>query len=453
MAVRKPICHRCVIFLDANQVTPEVFGVYLKGDEGVLIQGGTRMRKILAVVASLYLLLAATPSWAKSSDCEDCHKKMTPKLVEDFNRGKMAETMTCKTCHGSSHKGVDDVDKAKLPTVATCQMCHSEQAEQYLAGKHAKGLLAIDALPFTHGQPQPYIAGQKGCGGCHTLGLVDAEARKTEDRKYYKYGMDCQNCHTRHAFSVAEAREPEACMTCHEGFDHPQWEMWSSSKHGVAYLLDREAHRGPKCQDCHMPGGDHRVRTAVGFLGLNLTTDDPEMKEYQTTILKGLGVLNEQGEFTALLDVVKAGDMVRLDKADFDAERKRITDQCEQCHGKNFVDENIKNADLMLKEANRVFAEAIEIVADLRRDGIIEVREGEGVYPQLLNFYEVDTTVEQLLYEMFMDHRMKAFQATYHINPDYATWYGYAKLKKDLTEIKELAQQMRFEAAVKADKS
>jgi hypothetical protein len=42
-----------------------------------------------------------------------------------------------------------------------------------------------------------------------------------------------------------------------------------------------------------------------------------------------------------------------------------------------------------------------------------------------------------------MDHRMKAFQANFHMNPDYSTWYGYAKLKKDLTEIKELAAGMR----------
>ena len=60
--------------------------------------------------------------------------------------------------------------------------------------------------------------------------------------------------------------------------------------------------------------------------------------------------------------------------------------------------------------------------------------------------------MEQVLYEMFMDHRMKAFQATYHMNPDYATWYGYAKMKKDLVEIKELAQQMRVEHAMEQNR-
>ena len=73
----------------------------------------------------------------------------------------------------------------------------------------------------------------------------------------------------------------------------------------------------------------------------------------------------------------------------------------------------------------------------------IEVAEGEGVYPQLLSFYEVDTEAEQILYDMFMDHRMKTFQGAFHINPDYTTWYGYAKMKQDLAKIREIAKKMR----------
>lgn len=395
------------------------------------------------VFAVAAVLLMALPVLAVESECENCHAKLTPNMVKDFNRGKMAKILTCADCHGDEHTSAADVEKATLPTIATCQKCHPQQAGQYLEGKHAKGLLAIEALPFTHGQPMSFVAGQKGCGGCHTLGLTDPTKRDTPGRHYYKYGMDCQNCHTRHAFSKAEALEPEACQTCHMGFDHAQWEMWSGSKHGVAYMLDREAHRGPKCQDCHMPGGDHRVRTAWGFLGVRLPEDDEEWMGYRATILKGLGVLDADGKPTALLDVVKAGDMARLDKASFDAERKRITDVCKTCHSPNFVKENMKNADALLKEADKLFAEAIEIVAGLRKDGVITVKEGEGVYPQLLSFYDVDTKVEEILYEMFMDHRMKTFQGAFHINYDYSTWYGYAKLKKDLVEIRELDKKMR----------
>jgi len=101
----------------------------------------------------------------------------------------------------------------------------------------------------------------------------------------------------------------------------------------------------------------------------------------------------------------------------------------------------------MVKEIDKIFAEAIEIIADLYRDGVIAYEHRPGAeYPDLLEFYDVDTKIEQVLYEMFMDHRMKAFQATFHMNPDYATWYVYAKMKKDLVEIRELAGHMRKDA-------
>ena len=63
------------------------------------------------------------------------------------------------------------------------------------------------------------------------------------------------------------------------------------------------------------------------------------------------------------------------------------------------------------------------------------------------DLYQSHTAVEQHLYDMFMDYRMKTFQGAFHINPDYTTWYGYAKMKQALAEIKELDHQMRKAAS------
>jgi hypothetical protein len=410
----------------------------------------TWWQSALMVVFLIVLVMSLTDrGLAVNSKCEECHKKVTPEIVKDFNRGKMAKSMTCADCHGDGHMSADDVDKVQLPTISTCEQCHEEQVKQYMSGKHALGLVAITAFPdFAHKQPDAFIAGQKGCNGCHNLGITDQKVRQGELRKYYKYGMDCQNCHTRHAFSAAEAREPEACNNCHVGFDHAQWEMWYHSKHGSAYLLDRKAHRGPTCQDCHMPNGDHRVMTSWGFLALRLPEGDQEWMGYRATILKALGVLDDKGNPTARLEVVKAGKLARLTAEEWQAERDKMQQICQQCHSANFAKQNLENADKMIKAADKLFAEAIETIADLYRDGIIPKKTNQATwpYPDLLNFYEVDTHVEELLYEMFMDHRMKTYQGAFHINPDYTTWYGYAKLKKDLVEIKELAENMRKQA-------
>ncbi|MFC1869057.1 multiheme c-type cytochrome [Thermodesulfobacteriota bacterium] len=120
----------------------------------------------------------------------------------------MADGINYNDCHGELHKSESDVEKAQLPTISTCESCHSEQAAQYLSGKHALGLVALEAMPYNHMQPKSFVEGQKGCGGCHTLGLKGEKERQSKGRKYYRYGMDCHNCHTRHAFSKAEASEP-----------------------------------------------------------------------------------------------------------------------------------------------------------------------------------------------------------------------------------------------------
>lgn len=60
--------------------------------------------------------------------------------------------------------------------------------------------------------------------------------------------------------------------------------------------------------------------------------------------------------------MVKAGKVARLTKEDFDAERKRIVEVCYQCHSPNFADENIKNADKMMKDV----ADVKELAKEMR---------------------------------------------------------------------------------------
>ena len=103
------------------------------------------MKKLWAgIFAGLMLIVMTVPAQAVDSKCEECHKKVTPGIVKDFNRGIMAESLECSTCHGEGHQGMDDVDKVKLPTIKTCQMCHAKQAKQYLSGRK----VAEDVIPW-----------------------------------------------------------------------------------------------------------------------------------------------------------------------------------------------------------------------------------------------------------------------------------------------------------------
>ena len=64
-------------------------------------------------------------------------------------------------------------------------------------------------------------------------------------------------------------------------------------------------------------------------------------------------------------------------------------------------------------------------------------------FPDLLAFHDAPTPIEQKLFVMFLEHRMRAFQGTFHANPDYALWYGWSEMRMDLTEIKAMAEELR----------
>lgn len=98
----------------------------------------------------------------------------------------------------------------------------------------------------------------------------------------------------------------------------------------------------------------------------------------------------------------------------------------------------------MIKASDHLMAQGIQIVAGLYADGTLKKPAGYGnAFPDLLTFHDAPTVVEQKLFVMFLEHRMRAFQGTFHASPDYAMWYGWSEMQRDLTEIRELATQMR----------
>jgi len=423
----------------------------------------TTLRTLLATLAALAAgaaLAQAKPApkaqvQASADACVACHLDVTPTIVSDWKLSKHSENgVACDACHGSDHTSRDDVAKVKLPTADTCGQCHATQVDQFKGGKHAFAWAAMKAMPTFHYQPMALMEGQKGCGGCHKLGLKsEADMRDVKKAGGGFGNASCDACHTRHTFSLAEARSPQACQTCHMGFDHPQWEMYSSSKHGVRNdlkqlsVIPKDA-GAPTCQHCHMPNGEHGVKTAWGFLAVRLPM--PEDKQWaadRATILQGLGVLDPAGKPTARLDVVKAADVARLTQEEFDKRRSKMVETCTRCHSGNFVQTQFKNAEELIRDADHLMAEAIRIVAALYKDGVLKKpKDYAYAFPDLLTFHDAPTVPEQKLFVMFLEHRMRTFQGAFHNSPDYALWYGWSEMVRDLAEIREAAADLRLRA-------
>jgi hydroxylamine dehydrogenase len=410
----------------------------------------------LVILISLCFPVAAAANSPQAADtgagCVGCHRSVTPKIVTDWKQSKHSQMgVSCDVCHGSDHTTGADVAKAKIPTPDTCSTCHATQVEQFKKGKHSMAWAAMEAMPTIHWQPMALTEGMKGCGACHKLGIKSAEQIAQLRKEGSRFGIaSCDACHTRHTFSLAEARSPQACETCHMGFDHPQWEMYSSSKHGVRNELKQlriqsEASAAPTCQTCHMQNGNHEVRAAWGFLAVRLPL--PEDKQWaadRVTILQALGVLDPDGKPTARLEVVKAADVARLDQASWQRERDKMLKTCNQCHSIEFATQQLQYGDDMIKNADHLMAEAIRIVAGLYKDGLLPKPKNYAYpFPDLLTFHDAPTVIEQKLFVMFLEHRMRTFQGTFHASPDYALWYGWSEMQRDLTEIRELAADIR----------
>ncbi|HET9553679.1 MAG TPA: multiheme c-type cytochrome [Anaeromyxobacteraceae bacterium] len=408
----------------------------------------------LALAAGPAAPAKAKPAKAPKADaCVACHTKTSPNIVADWKASKHSGMgVGCTDCHGADHDAAANAKQAKMPTPDTCGGCHESQVAGFKKGKHAFAWAAVKAMPTFHYQALAVREGLKGCGGCHKLGLK-SEAEAKELREVAGgYGVaSCDACHTRHLFSKAEARQPEACKTCHMGFDHPQWEMYDSSKHGVRNDLKRtksipDTAAAPTCQGCHMQEGNHEVRTAWGFLAVRLPMPegDPQWTADRATILQGLGVLDPKGQPTGRLEVVKAADVARLSQEAFDKERTKMLDTCTRCHGASFAKEQLKQADGLIRDVDHLMAEAIRVVAGLYQDGTLAKPSSYAyAFPDLLTFHDAPTPVEQKLFVMFLEHRMRAFQGAFHANPDYVTWYGWSEMQRDLAEIKAAAEELR----------
>ncbi|MBT3309655.1 MAG: cytochrome C [Gammaproteobacteria bacterium] len=440
-----------------------------------------------------------------NGDCIGCHYNVTPGIVKQHLESPMAnakkheDSVSCTDCHGESHVTNDDYAKAAMPTMETCAECHKKETKQYKKGKHNLAWFGMKSQIAWHGQPGAIVdKGYKGCSGCHKLGkkgilgIADGKNELTHDNGKeaadYRYGnAQCDACHTRHTFSQDEARDPRACSNCHMGFDHPQWEMFMSSKHGIIWSIEDQKGerdgRAPTCQKCHMNEGDHEVTTAWGFLGLRIPTqknvlalidaapsleqplrdlakllptgsyidvdDDPQWVLDRALILQAAGILDSGLQPTErFVEIVVQGRAARAPE-EFNALRTKMKNICNECHSKGFVQEHFVASDNVIKAADHEFAKAIAAVQALYKDGILEKPEGWDFAPDLLHYYDAKTNVEQELYLIMLEYRQRAFQGAFHASNDYMHWYGWAPLKTAVNNILQEAKQMRAEHEAK----
>ncbi len=222
------------------------------------------------------------------ASCTACHTRLQPTLARQFAASAMGRAgvqnsrvtypqsqIDCATCHGTNHDEIM-ATKGRVPET-TCARCHKQiyqdhvidAGHSYGPGPGDLGLNWERNIGVPHYADMPRKVMEVGCDGCHAqAGATDAKywddaLKRYTDLSSLTYRNGCIACHTRHAFSLEEARKPEACFTCHMGPDHPNYEAYMSSKHGSIYAargaawnwtasLATAQYETPTCAYCHM---------------------------------------------------------------------------------------------------------------------------------------------------------------------------------------------------------
>jgi hypothetical protein len=400
----------------------------------------------MSVSLALALVLAAAdPAPQVETDrCAACHAGLQPGIVSDWHLSKhWRAKVGCADCHGVTHADATDVAMAQMPTVETCQRCHATQVAQFSRGKHARAWSAVKALPTFHHLEPSKPGDTASCAECHRVGLKSSGEADALRRAGATHGQaSCDACHTRHLFSALEARQPEACRSCHGGL---QYEAWSGSKHGARHVMKLSGRlpsdaAAPTCQTCHMQGGDHTNRTPWGNLGLRMPL--PEDKGWaadKMTLFVALGYLDPAGLPGPRHDAMEAAGMATMDRIDYQNLRYKLTGACRQCHANGFIREQLDRRDGLVRKSDALTAAAVREVTALYEEGLLK-KQGAGPFPDLVKA-PLASPVEQRLAAMFFDHRAKLMATSFHMSPESATWMS--KLEGDFFAIQNMVDDLR----------
>ena len=268
-----------------------------------------------------------------------------------------------------------------------------------------------------------------GCYHCHGTVVRIDEQGKIDPATWPNAGVGrinpdgskgaCTSCHTRHRFSVAEARKPEACDSCHLGPDHPQIEIFEESKHGTLYQAYKSEYnfdaaggtwsagvdyRAPTCAACHMSGS-----------GKVLTSHDTtERLSWET-----------QAPLTIRPSEFKAFPA----KTDWKVEREKMKEICRQCHSNAWIDDHYNGFDKAVEEYNEVYYKPAKAKLD-------ELYEKELL--DRTRFF--DEHLELQFYELWHHEGRRARMGTMMMAPDYAWWHGFFECKSRFNEFMEEAE-------------
>ncbi len=367
---------------------------------------------------------------AESDDnCVTCHRNTTPGIVEQYGHSTMAAAeVSCQDCHeveagypgAVEHQGTHVLP---MPSTQKCATCHPSEVAQFNQSRH--GLPAyvamVGAADLREDHQEIYASIPEGkfnpdrarnslyhlegpavtrfaCHSCHDIGKPHEDGSVGQ----------CQKCHVRHEFSREQARKPETCNNCHIGPDHPQWEIYQQSKHGIAYATKGhewhwEAESGT-LDETDFPAATCAICHISGFGGSSTTHDIGDRLTWYL-----FAPVSER-------------------RPSWQDNQVRMKSVCQACHNTNFIEDFYTDADALTERINEWVRESNDIIAPLKEKGLLT----EAPFDEPIDFTHFD-----LWHHWGRTAKFGAWMQ----GADYVQWHGAYEILRDLAELREMTQE------------
>jgi hydroxylamine dehydrogenase len=378
---------------------------------------------------------AESPRYYKKEKLAEVERNLVKQGV--LKEGEDLKEVGCIDCHGPvGAKSIRHDQDLVMPDRAKCGACHvgefaeaeSEKDQEWPQkqwGKghpsHAADWQANVETAIWAGMPEREIA--QGCDMCH-----------------YQQNK-CDGCHTRHTFSAAEARRPEACATCHNGVDHNEFENYVLSKHGTVYetlgksgwnfevplkdAITKGRYTAPTCQFCHFE--------AQGEFSHNL------VKKVRWAFNPTLAIADN------------------LNHPWFQGRKEDWVKTCSNCHSASFAEAYLTTADKGTIEGLKVEQEAKKVVEALHKDGLLPGQKTNRPAPPKPEqdaaggFFQLfwakgnnPSHVERVYADMWEHDLIKLYKGLFHANPGGFTYTeGWSELMRDYAVIMDENTRLR----------
>ena len=404
-------------------------------------------------------------------ECMECHAQDNPGLYQQWGVSKhYGANVGCYECHVAENTDTDWLrdgihDDYVISTIVSptdCARCHAKEVDEFENSHHSKagrimgsldnmlaevveGNSAMTTPMFPEGIS---AAAVNGCWQCHGgVVRVDPETGILDPATWPNSGIgrvnpdgsegSCSACHSRHDFSASLARRPDNCGKCHLGPDHPQFEVYEESKHGIAFhahedemalesskwIVGEDYTAAPTCATCHMSATKNQ--DISHNIGLRIKWNNRPVHSklsHETDKKWGLG----SSSITS------------------DQRRENMIDVCTACHQQRFVGNFFVQYEALIDLYDSKYATPGEAlynaaVAVLKTD------------PSYVKFSE---PIDFTWFELWHHEGRRARHAASMMAPDYTHWHGTYDLARNwmshyIPEIKEILE--RFDGKAEAE--